>query len=98
MICIHSGSVDGCNSGKNNERVIMVKNNILYIYQVSDYSKDHDYNSFNIVRVHGDELEKLGGRNKWVKIENLTPSCKPIFRITKGLKGGHKIYKSINPT
>ena len=68
----------------------------IIIEQVADYSKGSDYSSFNVVRVHGDVLENLGGRNRWVKIQNYSPTSDPIYRIAKGLKGvTHFTKKSI---
>ena len=66
----------------------MGKKEPIIAEKVFPYSKEHDYGGFKIVRIYGSELDKVGGRNKWVKIMNkAAPTSPAIYRIAKGLKG-----------
>jgi hypothetical protein len=66
---------------------MMGKMKMVIATKVFPYSNESDHHGFNIVRIYGSELEKIGGRNKWVKIVNSSPNSPAIYRIAKGKKG-----------
>ncbi len=47
------------------------------------FTVEQDYSAFSVVRVHPKVLNKLGGRNTWVKISN-DENC--IYRIALGAR------------
>ncbi len=55
------------------------------MYQIEktrSFSATYDYSSFSVVRLHPKLIQKLGGRNTWIKISN---GGKSIYRVALGL-------------